>query len=80
MEVFVLGSTGMLGWYVVKYLEENNFVMHMLSRDDMDISKVSEEEIENILELKVDDVVINCAGVIKPRVDKFGELRDSDKI
>ena len=74
MEVFVLGSTGMLGRYVTKYLEENNFVTHMISRDDMDISKVDEKEIEDILELKEGDVVINCAGTIKPRVDELGEL------
>ena len=73
-KVWVLGSTGMLGRYVVKYLKDNNFEIHVLNRDDMDISKVDEEEIFNILKLRDGDVVINCAGTIKPRVDELGEL------
>jgi len=78
MKVFVFGSTGMLGRYLCSYLKNNNFhnlSVVALSRDELDLSNVSEKDIKNIL-LKYNilhgDVVINAAGIINVVVDEVG--------
>jgi len=76
MKIFVLGSNGMLGRYVSRYLS-NNFNVIELNRDELDASKVTEEIIIDIFNkhnINNDDVVINCIGTIKPQIDKLGDL------
>ena len=76
MQVIVLGSKGMLGKYVWSYL--NKFECVGVNRDSLDASTVTEEKLEQLFikELKTErgDVVINCMGTIKPRVDSLGDL------
>ena len=74
MKVYVFGSSGMLGRYVTKFLEENKFNVQKLNRNSIDISNITEIELQSNLSLTTNDVVINCAGAIKPRVDELGEL------
>lgn len=76
MRVFVVGSTGMLGNYVSTFLKEFYEVIE-LNRNDIDVSSVTEEQLKAKfvhLKIKKDDLVINCAGTIKPRVDQLGDL------
>jgi len=76
MKVFVLGTTGMLGKYVSTFLKEYYEVIEV-NRNLIDGSNTSEKEIENALSdssIKKDDVLINCVGAIKPRVDELGDL------
>jgi dTDP-4-dehydrorhamnose reductase len=76
MKVFVIGSTGMLGKYVSTYLKEYYEVVE-LNRNDIDASSIKESELRaKFVHLKINngDVVINCAGTIKPRVDQLGDL------
>lgn len=76
MNVYILGSKGMLGRYVTTYLKDYFNVINV-SRDDIDASNVSMEDLENKLiklGLKKNDVVINCIGTIKPMVDSLGDL------
>lgn len=74
MKVYVLGSGGMLGRYVWKYLESKHEVMPLTSKD-VDVSIINESNIELFFPfLKAGDVVVNCAGTIKPMVDKYGTL------
>ena len=76
MKIFVIGSNGMLGNYVSKYLDKSFDVVN-LTRKDIDISKETEETLKAKffrLDIKKDDVVINCVGTIKPRVDELGDL------
>ena len=74
--IYVLGSKGMLGNYVSQYLS-NNFNVVNLSRVDLDASKdISYDLILNKVKrigIKKSDIIINCAGTIKPRVDELGE-------
>ena len=76
MKIYVLGTSGMLGKYVSKYLKQNFNVVE-INRDKLDASKVSQERLNAILltDLKVDkdDIIINCIGTIKPRVDELGD-------
>lgn len=76
MKIYVLGSKGMLGKYVTKYLSQNNNVTE-INRDILDASHQTEESLEDILSkigVKEGDVIINCIGTIKPMVDKLGDL------
>jgi dTDP-4-dehydrorhamnose reductase len=76
MKVFVIGSTGMLGKYVSTYLKEHYDLVE-ISRKDIDVSNIKESELRSKfvhLKIKEGDVVINCAGTIKPRVDELGDL------
>ena len=76
MKIYVLGASGMLGKYVSTYLKENFDVVE-INRENIDASKVKEEELHAKLfhlGVKEDDVIINCMGTIKPRVDSLGDL------
>ena len=76
MKIIVLGSTGMLGNYVEKYLKKKYDVIS-LNRDKLDASDVNYNKLKSILvqhEVNSDYVVINCIGTIKPRVDQLGDL------
>lgn len=77
MKIFVLGATGMLGKYVSKYLSENFDVIDV-NRNILDASNMSEEKLDfifsNQLKIKENDVIINCVGTIKPRVDELGDI------
>jgi len=76
MKIYVLGSKGMLGRYVSTYLNDYYDVVN-LSRDEVDASKVREEELRaklHNLGIKKGDIVINCIGTIKPMVDALGDL------
>jgi dTDP-4-dehydrorhamnose reductase len=76
MKIFIFGSNGMLGRYVKTYLT-NFFEVVEINRDKFNVSNCSEQTIEDILiqnNIKNGDVIINCIGTIKPRVDELGEL------
>ena len=76
MKIIVLGSTGMLGNYVEKFLMKKYNVIS-LNRDKLDASDVNYNKLKSIFvqhEVNSDDVVINCIGTIKPRVDQLGDL------
>jgi dTDP-4-dehydrorhamnose reductase len=78
MKIYVLGSKGMLGRYVSTYLNDYYYYdVVNLSRDEVDASKVRQEELQTSLYnlgVKKGDVVINCIGTIKPMVDALGDL------
>jgi dTDP-4-dehydrorhamnose reductase len=69
MKIYVLGSNGMLGNYVTKYLKMN-FNVVALTRKDIEIKIYNEFEFNKIilnLGIKSNDVIINCIGLIKQR-------------
>jgi dTDP-4-dehydrorhamnose reductase len=76
MRVYILGTKGMLGRYVYKYLS-NYFDVKEINREILDASKQDEDSLTLLLKnqgLQKNDVVINCMGTIKPRVDQLGDL------
>lgn len=75
MKIFVFGSHGMLGRYVVMYLKKY-FEVVEINRDELDVATANEAVLQQSFKNKIqpDDVVINCAGTIKPRVDELGAL------
>ena len=66
----------MLGNYVSTYLKDYYEVIKV-GRNLIDGSNTSENEIESVLlnlSIEKNDIIINCAGAIKPRVDELGDL------
>jgi len=64
--ICVIGSGGMLGYAVSAYFASKKWNVKNISRKEYDIAK---EPIESLVpHLKGADLVINCAGVIKPRI------------
>ena len=65
MKIVLFGATGMLGRYVLRFLNKNYDVICIL-RDDYDIENDTWLKLKEILNihLQKNDVVINCAGTI----------------
>jgi dTDP-4-dehydrorhamnose reductase len=77
MKIYILGSKGMLGTYVYTYFTEKKFTVKEINREVLDASAQTENSLEHTLiefGLEKGDVVINCIGTIKPRVDQLGDL------
>lgn len=75
MKIYVLGSSGMLGKYVSKYLGQKYTIVE-INRDVIDASTVNKESLmAKMFHLGIHkgDVLINCVGTIKPRVDELGD-------
>ncbi|MBI3123066.1 MAG: SDR family oxidoreductase [Ignavibacteriales bacterium] len=68
-KVLVTGSTGMLGYAVSEYFISKGYDVKKLTRSDFDIGTEPHENFIPFLEGI--DVVINCAGLIKPTIGKF---------
>jgi len=67
----------MLGKYVSTYFRTSGFYVVDINRDKLDASNITQEELHAKLfhlGLKKDDVIINCMGTIKPRIDDLGDL------
>lgn len=64
--ICVIGAGGMLGYAVGGYFASKGWSVINISRSSYDIAK---EPIESLIPLIKDaDLVVNCAGVIKPRI------------
>jgi len=65
-KIVVIGSTGMLGYAVTEYFTRKNYEVVPIGRNEFDIAK---EPVDNLKKyLSGAEAVINCAGVIKPRI------------
>ena len=65
MNILLFGSTGMLGRYVYNVLKKNYNVI-CIKREQFDIENDELSKLEHILSnnLKENDIIINCAGII----------------
>lgn len=70
MKIHVLGKSGMLGNYVMSYLSKH-YECIGYNRENFDCS-LDSYNLDN-LDCQEGDVVINCIGVIKPRMSEVGE-------
>ncbi len=64
--VLVIGANGMLGYALTKFLLRKGNNVKGLTRKEFDIAKESMFVFESYLDSV--NIVINCAGVIKPRI------------
>ena len=82
MKIFVLGKNGMLGRYVYTYLKSKNYDVIGTTRDDFTIRNIYQSYGSNKIKfldyfdnnISENDIVINCIGTIKPRVDQLGDF------
>lgn len=77
MQVLVFGSKGMLGYAVTEYFLKQGYEVKELNRDEFDIAKDDHAVLFDLV--KGFDAVVNCAGVIKPRI-KVMSLEDVLKV
>jgi dTDP-4-dehydrorhamnose reductase len=68
-KILVIGSNGMLGYAVSEYFASKNYNVVKLSRNDFDIGIEPHENFVKFLDGI--DLVINCAGLIKPTIGNF---------
>jgi len=68
-KILVIGAGGMLGYAVSEYFEKKGFEVKELRRNEFDIANDSLEKLDLFVEGC--DIVINCAGVIKPRIEEM---------
>lgn len=66
--ILVLGSKGMLGHAVLTYFSKKGYKTDALSREQYDITTQPIEALTPFIESH--DIIINCAGVIKPQIEK----------
>lgn len=66
MKIHVLGSTGMLGTYISKYMNLCNYTVCEYSRKDLDVYYFN--EVEWCKDIALDDIIINCIGLLKPNI------------
>lgn len=75
MKIYVFGSHGMLGRYVYAYFKIKGYDVVGLTRETLDVSLFNEVQLDAALFHKgfeKNDIIINCAGIIKPQVEKVG--------
>lgn len=80
MKILVFGSNGMLGNYILSYLNKNNLTAIGITRNDYDLKNLTEESLNKfLLDKNIDEnfVLINSAGVI-PQASKNYQLTDKD--
>jgi dTDP-4-dehydrorhamnose reductase len=69
LKVAILGSTGMLGSMVLRYLSHQpDLYLRPTERSSFDAAKADLSDAVEVLEGQ--DYAINCIGIIKPRIDE----------
>lgn len=68
-KILVTGSRGMLGYAVSEYFQQKKYDIVKLTRQDFDIGLEPHQNFEKFLDGV--DLVINCAGLIKPTIGNF---------
>jgi len=67
MTIYIFGANGMLGNYMKTYLKSQNKECICFTRDDLDVSTVTHDKLENLFNkytIHENDVLINCIGII----------------
>jgi dTDP-4-dehydrorhamnose reductase len=66
MIVHVLGSNGMLGCCISKYLRQKKYTIKTYTRDDLNATSFNKQKFTENISPK--DIIINCIGLLKPRI------------
>lgn len=67
MKIYIFGSTGMLGMYVSKYLEQSHKEVVKITRESFDVNNLTYNSINYLfdsLNINANDIIINCIGII----------------
>jgi dTDP-4-dehydrorhamnose reductase len=71
MKVHVLGCNGTLGSYISKYLERCGYNVIPYDRNSLDVYTFNQKDF--IHNISLDDVIINCIGLLKPAITSYQE-------
>ncbi len=66
--LLVIGSKGMLGYAVFTFFSRKGYAIDALSREQFDIATQPIDIVTPFIDKH--DIIINCAGVIKPQIEK----------
>ena len=69
MKVHVLGSRGMLGSYISRYLSKVGYDVVTYCRNNLEVFNFNTDEFRR--KIKSEDVVINCIGLLKPDISSY---------
>ena len=76
MRIIILGSSGMLGKYVSSYFKKNGYNTININRSIFEVNEyTNKKSINDLFEkynINSSDIIVNCIGLIKPQVDKYG--------
>lgn len=72
MKIVVFGANGMLGRYVTKRLLRSGHEVAAITRNEFDIVAFCTDSLYKFRAFDETDVIINCAGTIKPRMKDVG--------
>ncbi len=67
--VLVIGANGMLGYAVSEYFERRRHQVTKVTRSDFDIASTPIQALSKFLSSA--GTIVNCAGVIKPRIEEM---------
>jgi dTDP-4-dehydrorhamnose reductase len=71
--VLVLGANGMLGAYVRNYLASSKYHVNYTTREEFVVDEnISQEKVDKLINDFEPDWVVNCIGMIKPQINKYG--------
>ena len=76
MKIYIFGSTGMLGRYATKYLENTGKQVIQVTRKDFDVNNLSFVSISNLFknfDICENDIIINCVGII-PQSNSINQI------
>lgn len=77
MKVHVIGTTGMLGCYISKFLYSRGY--DVINYNRCVINALNFKYDSKVLPLSENDVIINCVGLLKPRIKNETEARVVNK-
>lgn len=69
MKIHVLGSTGMLGTYISKYMKLCKYDVYEHDRQTLDVYNFNANKWCEFI--TSDDVIINCIGLLKPNISSY---------
>jgi dTDP-4-dehydrorhamnose reductase len=65
-KIAILGSTGMLGYAMARYYKSRGYEVVEINRDQFDVLSNKVADLEGLINRC--DFVVNCIGIIKPRI------------
>ena len=80
MKIYIFGSTGMLGTYVSKYLEQSHKEVVKITRNNFDVNNLTHNSINTLfssLNISINDIIINCIGII-PQSNSINNINNKN--
>jgi len=68
--ILILGASGMLGRYFLKYFKTQKYNVIGLTRKEFEADTITKQQLLDIIKENKCDIVVNCIGVIKPQIAK----------